>query len=749
MRDQNIQGILTPSAFKAGIICTLLCCLVYFFTSSPKPEIFTAFDTRLMDIMFHLRGTEDSSGSVVIVDIDEKSLQEYGQWPWPRDLVATLTEKVIESKPLALGFDLMFAERDRSSPAVFLKQHLPYAKTYQALASSMKLPGLNEILSIIPDYDEKFGKILQDPKIIQGYRFLFKEDFLKDKVSSPHIKHDLTRVPASIPIKEIQLIAAYRPILNIPEIRGGGAEGFLNLFHDDFGTVRKAPLFLLMDDAPYPSMVMEMFQTAHPAESATLLLESQKRGKYFPVQGVSLGDTLYKTDDYGQLNINFRGPSNTFLYLSASDVLNGSESSFLQGKHVLIGSTASGMIDLVATPFSSRMPGVEVHANILDNLIAYDTLTWDDDLEYWLTYALILIGGIAITGALVYLHPVVGLSLSLGIFFILAAGNYSLCFLQHSLIGFSYIFAALVVIFIIVALCNYFFEGKKRLFIKRAFSHYVSPAVVGELMKNPEKLNLQVDNREVSVLFCDIRSFTTLAENTSPAELSLFLNNYFALLTDIIIKHNGMVDKYIGDAIMAVWGTPLEDPQHASNAVRAALEMATAVRKHRDELLLAGQPVRIGIGINSGIVSAGNFGCSRRFDYTVLGDNVNLASRIEGLTRYYPVNILITQFTRGNLQLSSTCRFVDRVQVKGRINPVDLFEPLNSSDPKIVGEEEYSQYLEAIEYYRTGDFKQAARLFNRLFTSHSDPLYRMYNERCLNLLDNPPAEKWTGIFPHN
>ena len=483
--------------------------------------------------MFHLRGAEDSSGSVVIVDIDEKSLKDYGQWPWPRNQVSQLTENIIATNPISLGFDVIFSEKDRSSPNTFLKHYKSIAK----LADNSALVELEKLFVSLPDYDKKLGEIFLNPHIIQGYRFLFREDFLKTTDQTPQKTHKLKHIPPSISYNDVQLITAYRPILNISELRQGGTEGFLNLFHDEHGTVRKAPLFLLMDNVPYPSMVMEMFQSAQPSTSTTLMLKPQKKGKYYQIQSVSLGKSILKTDDFGQININFRGPSNTFLYISASDVLNGSEVSFLQGKHVLLGSTASGMIDLIATPFSSRMPGVEVHANILDNLIKNDTLTLEKNLEHLLTLVLILFSGIAISASLVFLHPLVGFVLNGALFVSLASGNYFLLFAHHKLVGFSFIYCALIFIFIVVVLCNYFFEGKKRLFIKRAFSHYVSPAVIGELMKNPEKLDLQVSTKEVSVLFCDIRDFTTLAEKTSPAELSLFLNTYFSILTDIVMYH--------------------------------------------------------------------------------------------------------------------------------------------------------------------------------------------------------------------
>ncbi|WP_256374275.1 CHASE2 domain-containing protein [Desulforhopalus sp. IMCC35007] len=744
MISQSLQSILRPSAFKAGLLTCISCCLIYFCINHNKPEFISSLDNKLTDFMFYLRGAEPSSGSVVIVDIDEKSLSEYGQWPWPRNLLAELAEKVLSAKPAVVGFDLIFAEKDRCTPLAILGQHQDiFSQPGSGLSSD-----LNAILSSITDYDKSLGDILDNSKSVQGYSLLFREDFLKNEASEPYVAHPVEPF-TGWDFENIQFIAAYRPILNIAELRRGGSEGFLNLFHDENSKVRKAPLFVLLNKTPYPSLAMEMFMTAKTIRSPKLVPGPQQSRRFLPLQGFVINDTFYRTDDYGRLEINFRGPSNTFLYLSASNILNGTETAYLSGKYVLVGITASGMIDQVRTPFSSQMPGVEIHANILDNLIRNDGLISDKTLENQLTYTIILIAGLALSGSLVFLHPFIGLSISGLLFLLIAAGNYFLLFLENNLVGFSFIYLALTAVFLVVTLCNYFFEGRKRLFIKRAFSHYVSPAVVGELLKNPEKLNLLVDNREVTVLFCDIRNFTTLAENTSPAELSLFLNSYFSLLTDIIIKHNGMVDKFIGDAIMAVWGTPLQDPEHASKAVHAALEMAAAVAAHRDTLQLSGQPVRIGIGINSGLVSAGNFGCSRRFDYTVLGDNVNLASRMEGLTRYYPVTILITQQTRALLKRSITCRYIDAVRVKGRVKTVELYEPLEKEKSTLLGTQEYSQYLEALEYYRTRDFQKAALYFDNLFKTHGDPLYHMYRQRCLSFITSPPTLLWSGVYQHS
>jgi len=715
--------------------------MLYLSLGPNQPQLFSTLDNQLVDYMFTLRGPQDSSGSVVIIDIDEKSLRDYGQWPWPRSLVSDLSKKIIEAEPLSVGFDLMFGEKDRYSPAALLSR-------YEHLLTESSTAGVTEIekrLSSVADPDKTLGQELRTSQSVQGYRFLFKEDFQKEGSKTPNLTHALRLARPHLTFAKVQLISAYRPILNIEDIRAGAPEGFLNLFHDTFGTARKAPLFLLMDDIPYPSLVTQMYQTSKEYNSPQLHSATRPVGKYYPTIGLSLGREYFKTDSFGQININFRGPRDTFLYLSASDILDGFALPLLKNKYVLVGSTASGNIDLIATPYSSRLPGVEIHANILDNLIKNDPLVWDRQLETVLSYGVLICGGTAISLGLIFLHPLVGVVLSCVLLFCLGAAHYQFLFLSNTLVATSFVITLLGVIFFTVILSHYFFEGKRRSFIKRAFSHYVSPGVISEIMRHPERLDLRVDTREVTVLFCDIRDFTTIAETTSPENLSLFLNNYFSLITDIIIGHGGMVDKYIGDAVMAVWGTPLENSDHSLSAVRAGLDMVKAVHNNQDTLLLSGKPIDIGIGINSGLVSAGNFGCSRRFDYTVLGDNVNLASRIENITKYYPTKILLSQATYTKVQDVIDCRFIDTVLVKGRNSPVDLFEPLSHRVESGSQTPSTLQYAQAISYYKKRNFKQAAILFGELFTLHGDPLYEMYLKRCLELEDHPPNDDWIGV----
>jgi adenylate cyclase len=744
MSSALLHPLLRPTPFKAGLVCILACCLLWYSFGYEKPAIFSAIDARIVDAMFRVRGSQATTGAVVIVDIDERSLKAHGQWPWPRNIVADLTRKIYASGSKVVGFDILFAERDRTSPITLLTRHLGILDACGDVDSILQTArGRQEF-----DHDGMFGASIAGGTAVLGYMFLFREDSLKTDDRTPFPSLTVSLASDTAGFADLKLIRAYRPLLNIPEIATASSEGFFNVFPDQSGTVRKVPLFLMLADVPYPSLAFEMFRLALGEQQALLHLSGIGKAKSRTLMGVSLGDTFIRTDDFGNLTVNFRGPYNTFTYVSATDVLQGIDTDKLLDKFVLIGSSASGIMDLIATPFASRVPGVEVHANVIDNLLMGDAMVWENYTEIGLTYFLIITAGLLLIVSLVYLGPFLGYAAGLLILAAIVIGNYHYLFVKHQLLGISYILASLLAVFMTVSLLNYFFEGRRRLFIRRAFSHYVSPSIVNELVKNPEKLNLSVESREVTILFCDIRNFTSLSEVTSATELGGFLNRFFSLMTDIIIKHDGMVDKYIGDAIMAVWGTPLDDRHHADNAVQAGLEMVAAIEGGAGgRLMLAGKAIEIGIGINTGQVSVGNFGSSRRFAYTVLGDNVNLASRIEGLTKFYKSRILISEFTAKALPAAMRYRFIDTVMVKGRNRQVDLFEPLTSQEAMAAGSEE-ADYQRALLLFRSRDFIQAGALFDGLYAKRQEWLYALYRDRCRAFSEIPPPPEWKGVHVH-
>ena len=744
MARPSAATLFHPTPFTAGVTVIFFSCLLWYSFGYEKPLLFSAIDARIVDAMFRVRGHQPTSGQVVIVDIDERSLKEHGQWPWPRHKVAELTRRIYDAQPLVVGFDILFAEKDRTSPLTLFADYRQLLDPCPALDRLLADPDNHPHL----DHDRQLAVAIEQGQAVLGYMFLFRQDGLKVADQVPFPSLDVSIAGDVADYSSLRLLSAYRPLLNIPELTAA-SQGFFNVFPDPGGTVRKVPLFLMLDGLPYPSLAFEMYRLGVGEREARLHLSEITGSSPRALIGVSLGQRFFRTDDFGHLAVNFRGPYNTFPYLSAAEVMRGLGGDQLRGKYVLIGASASGIMDLITTPFSSRLPGVEVHANVIDNLLQGDAMGWENYTEIGLTYMLICAAGLIMTLALAYLGPFLGFSTAIGVLAATVVGVYHLLFLRQQLLGISYILLSLTTVFLTVTMFNYVFEGRRRSFIRRAFSQYLAPSVVNELLRSPEKLKLTVESREVTVLFCDIRNFTSLSEDTPGAQLGHFLNTYFSLMTEIITKHQGMVDKFIGDAVMAVWNTPLADAEHAAHAVAAALEMVEAVRRGGSSLRLAGQPVEIGVGINTGPVSAGNFGSSKRFDYTVLGDSVNLASRLESLTKYYRRPILLAESTLRQLPENFHRRFIDRVLVKGRNQAVDIFEP--RAEPWRDEEERHREmlYAEAISDYLKGRFQQAADKFSILCSIDGQWLYRIYRNRCLRLLADPPLLPWPGVHNHN
>ncbi|MFW2368244.1 MAG: CHASE2 domain-containing protein [Desulforhopalus sp.] len=744
MKKYSLFHLLQPTPLKVGIVCLSLSCLLYSFINDNLPGIIREGDGRITDTMFKLRGPQDSSGQVVIVDIDEKSLQQYGQWPWPRNTLAELLNTIAATEPVAIGIDLIFAEKDRSSPSEI------FARYQHLLAGCDSLESFLESMNLQHDFDHDklLGDSIRSSGSVLGYMFLFREDFLKGQAARPFTSVKVTFNESNLTYGDLNLISAYRAVTNISEISTGVTSGYANIFPDASGMVRRSPLFVLLDGQPYPSLPFEMVRSASGDDIVQLHPDSIESGLYHPLKGVTFGRKFVQTGTAGQLYVNYRGPYNTFLYVSASDILDGTQTEILRNKYILVGSSATGILDRYPTPFSARLPGIEIHANVVDNLISGDAMASWAPLPIDITYPVLILGGLSITLALTYLGSMLGSIVAAATFLIVIGGTYLFGFLNQRLLGLSFILFSLCFIFTSVALYHYFLEGRRRLFLKQAFSRYVSASVVNELLKNPERFAQQIETREVSVLFCDIRNFTTLSEKMSPADLGRFLNRYLSLMTDVILDHKGMVDKYIGDGIMAVWGTPLDNGQHALNAVEAALKMADAIEQSSSVLQLNNQPIEIGIGINTGHVSAGNFGSSKRFDYTVLGDNVNLASRLEGLTKFYHCPILISQNTRDQLDADFPCRFIDKVMVKGRHTPVNLFEPLASGRADFPASEVQADYSRALDYYRQRRFEESLAAFTLLHSSQPELLYKLYIDRSSSFLKQPPESGWNGAHNH-
>ncbi|MDA8164002.1 MAG: adenylate/guanylate cyclase domain-containing protein [Desulfobacteraceae bacterium] len=739
MPIHSLAKHLKVTPFKIGCLVVLAAALVYHSFGSRKPDLLASLDNRVTDTMFQVRGPEATTGQVVIVDLDEKSLKKVGQWPWPRNVVARLVRNIQAAGAKVVGFDIVFAEEDRTSPKRYLDEIAPILQTVSpdGLARLREDPAL--------DHDQLLGQAVAAAPAVLGYTFQTENDGLKDPSAVPFPSCTIQVDPPTAGYAGLALFRAYRAITNIPAVAQAPTEGFFNVFPDPSGTVRAVPLFMSMDSIPYPSLALEMLRLGLGEKGYTIHV-AREAGQH-GLLGVTLGNRFIRTDDLGQMTVNFRGPARTFPYVSAADVLAGKAGADLKGKYVLIGTSAAGLLDLRATPYSNVFPGVEVHANVIDNILAGDPFVHDIFTEIGITYTLIVVGGILLSALLAFTGPVAG---ALGGILVIEAaiiGNYQFFFLNHELVGVVYPLATVLAVFLTVTLFNYFFEGREKKFIHGAFGRYVSPQVVAELVKSPEKLTLKGEQRELTIFFSDIRGFTTISERMDSEQLGKFMNEYLTAMSNIVMAEQGMVDKFIGDAVMAIWGAPLPNEAHAVCAVRAALRMLARLRELQPGWQARGlPPIEIGIGLNTGVVSVGNFGSEGRFDYTVIGDNVNLASRLEGSNKLYGTNVIISELTLAALDGRFFCRFVDKVRVKGKNEPVSIYEPLLEGSPPIELRAEVGRFEEAVRLYQARDFEGAGAIFGELQQTRPHRLYALYLQRAETFCRLPPPADWDGCF---
>ncbi|NOQ51286.1 MAG: CHASE2 domain-containing protein [Desulfuromonadaceae bacterium] len=726
------QQLLTPTPFKAGLAAVLLSCLLFTSFGADKPALLQALDNQLTSAMFRWRGAELPRHPIVIVDIDEKSLARIGQWPWSRDTVARLVEQISRQGAKVIGLDMMFIEPDRTSPKNFFQR---YPQIGAGLAKL--LPGL--------DHDQQLGDALAESASVLGYAMLTQHDGLKDPAALPFPSANLQLAAEGVGFDRLTLIPAYRATANHPAIAQALSEGFLNFFPESSGAVHKVPLLISLDGIPYPSLALEVARIAlgeqalkvHPAPAAA--------GEKLGLLGVSIGERFVPTDDLGQMSVNFRGPWRTFNYLSASALLETPHAE-LQGAVVLIGTSAAGLLDLQTTPLSRTIPGVEIHANIVDNLLAADPLKHDIFTEIGITLTLIVVGGILLSLLLARTGPLVGAFGALIILLAAVSGNYLLLFKNGSIVGLTYPLVTILLIWLLVTLANYLLVERQKQFVQGAFRHYLAPQVVEQLLQNPQQLSLAGEEKVLTVMFSDIRNFTSISEAMDSVALADFMNRYLTEMSRLIMAERGLIDKFIGDAVMAIWGAPLDDDEHALQAVKCALRMKEQTARLRRQWLAEGLPeINIGIGLNSGPMRVGNFGSEQLFDYTVIGDQVNLASRLEGLNKIYGTTILLSEQTRNQLAGEILCRPIDLVRVKGKQQSVEIFEPLclgGADDPEL------RQWQRVLACYRQRQFVEARRELAILNRKSPQPLYQLYLQRIEQFLDVPPSADWDGCFIH-
>lgn len=734
LRLSSLRTLFRLTPFTAGCGMVVVLVLLYLADLPLLHRTLRSFDQRVIDYFFQVRGAVAPSERIVIVDIDEASLKRLGQWPWPRTVMGNLIGRVCDAEPAVIGMDVIFPEKDRTSPVNFL----PLFE--EAVGHDIELGEQGR------DNDALFGDAIAEcGRVVLGYLFILNDDGLPPGPQRPFPMCNIRYMPPRDQVN-YQFFRTYRPLLNVDAIAAGcRSEGFVNTIPDEDGVIRRVPLFMEYDGISYPSLSAEMVRENRGAD--TYVLRSSENG----ILGVFLGDRFLPTDHRCQMAVNWRGPDHTFEYVSAVDVLDGKvPAAKLHDAYILLGSSAAALHDLRVTPYGVT-PGVEVHANVIDNIMEGDMLRHDLGEDVAMAVTFVSVGGVLLS-LLVSRSSALKCALAGVVLLVLAVGGgYVLFHVGHRLVGLTFPVVATVLIFLVVSLFNYFTEGREKQFIRHAFSHYVSEDVVATMVRDPSRLSLQGEERDLSVLFCDIRGFTGISESMSAPELSQFLNEYLTAMTDIIMATGGTVDKFIGDAIVAIWGAPLDDPEHPNHAVSAALQMNDGLRGLRKRWIEQGRPaVFTGFGINSGRMNVGNMGSRTRFDYTVIGDNVNLASRLEGLNKVYGTSILCSDTTRQATGHGFTWRLVDRVTVKGRLQPVRIYEPLHAGLPTHEELTENQRYEAALEAMWNRDFAAAHDQLDRLCELRNDaPVYEFHLKQAEQFLETPPPQDWNGVTEHH
>jgi len=698
-----------------------------------------AYDARLK---FTLPKKEDND--VIIVDIDEKSLAEIGRWPWNRDVMARLNNSLFDHyKIKEIGYDMVFAEEDLDQGGALLEQmsknalknNNEFQKEYRKVRNSLHR-------------DEMFAKSLSNRQTIMGVVFLNNETAaLKGALADPVLQLDAS-IRNSIPFFSSNGYTSNLEILQKNAYSGGF---FDNPAIDDDGVFRRVPLLQEHDGKLYESLALAMARTAIGSPQIELMVESNPENENdLFLEGVKIGDLYIPVDEKGNALVPYIGRQKSFDYISASDVIDQTaEMSRLKGKIALFGTSAPGLFDLRTTPLEASYPGVEIHANMIQGILD-GRIMHKPGYTKGLEFLLLIVLGLLLTFMLPWLSATWGVIVSLSVTGLLISSNL-FAWTQHQMVlPITTPVLLTVVLFTLQMIYGFFIESRGKRQLAHLFGQYVPPELVNEMSKKMEEINLDGEIKNMTVLFSDVRGFTTISENMEPKELTELINGFLTPITEIIHQQRGTIDKYMGDAVMAFWGAPLDDPQHALHAMNAAMLMTERMHNLRQEFAAKGWPeIKVGVGVNTGDMNVGNKGSEFRVDYTILGDSVNLGSRLEGLTKVYGVDILVGEATQHAVP-EYEYRELDLVKVKGKDKHVEIIEPvgLNDEVDKSI-KDDLKRFKLAMKQYRSQDWEDAKREFFALSSVDKErKIYQIYLDRIMKYRENPPPENWDGSFTH-
>ncbi len=681
---------------------------------------------------------------VRIIDLDDTSLRELGQWPWPRTLVAEMIGKLTDAGAAAIALDIVFAETDRTSPQeifpVWGKEEL------------LELPEI----AALPNHDDVLAQTIAQSNVITG--FVLTES----PGRSPKQKAGLA-FSGDDPSPYLEAFTG--TVTSLPGLEEAAAgNGALNSIPDEDGIIRQMPLLFRIGNSIYPGLSAEALRSAQGASSYLVTStgaqnEANTGGQGGGVVNVKIGDIVIPTDATGKYWIHFT-EFTPERYIPAWKVLSEDfDPASVEGMILLVGTSAPGLKDIRSTPLNPVASGVEVHAQAIEQALLGEFLNRPDWMQ-GLELLTMMAAGVILTILMARASAIAGAVFTLLALAAAGGGAWHAYTHYRLLVDPLSPGIAIVLVYLVESMRRYITTEREKDQVRKAFSHYMSPALVERLAENPEALKLGGEMREMTILFCDVRGFTTLSEQFDAEGLTHFLNKFLTPMTDVILSHDGTIDKYMGDAIMAFWNAPLDDALHAANACRASLEMMCRVVTLNDareaeakEQGIKFHPIMIGIGLNTGQCCVGNMGSDQRFDYSVLGDDVNLASRLEGQSKAYGVDIVIGEKTHALARDFATLE-IDRLKVKGKTTAVTIYT--------LLGDEQmaqtpafktlYARFSSMLTAYRAQAFDEALKLGDQCRACAKeagltvDGLCAMYAERIADYKKTPPPADWDGVY---
>lgn len=697
----------------------------------------------LYDTRVRLSAPRGIDERIVIVAIDEASLQEHGHWPFTREKFAALMNNLNAYGAAVVGFDVLFAERDESADVDILR----------ALAEQEGDQGFVEKLNSFEpllDRDRLFADAMQSVPTVLGYYFDTNVETAFVTGTLPYAAFDLHESMAdSIFLPRGEGYSSNLPVL----MESAYSAGFINNpLIDPDGVVRRTPLLHEYSFSVYEALSMAVAATYLNDITLPIFVDSSTwMGDYPPLEGLEIAGRPIPIDPQGAVLVPFRGPAGSFPYVSVGDVISGrvEDPSIFEGRIALVGATAPGMEDLRTTPFGSIYPGVEVHANVIAGILD-GSFRWEPAYTAAAEMIVVAVFGFLTALLLPALSPVISTLITIFITAVALAVNYYLWNVEQHVLPLAMTLYTLFAIYTINMLFGYLFETRSRQHMDSLFGQYVPPDLVREMSRDPEHYSLASRKMELSVLFTDIRGFTTISEGLEADELSELMDEYLTPMTQIVHESKGTIDKYIGDAVMAFWGAPVFHPHHAEQAVAGGLAMLKALDVLNIAFSKKGWPeIRIGVGVNTGMMSVGNMGSRFRRAYTVLGDAVNLGSRLEGITKHYGVDFIVNE-TTANDAPRYAFRELDKVRVKGKEKPVTILEPMGLEDELSKEEKEHIQSFHHFLFlYRSQSWQPALKAL-RLLRQHQGDchLFDLYEDRIQIFQETPPGEDWDGVFVH-